>query len=80
MSNERNSTVDRNVYFEFGRSHRKTLLPVLWSKPRLAAKKVQVVMRKSRWVSEYAFREEGEAGLYSEPTSIGESHLPLILQ
>ncbi len=46
----------------------------------LAAKKVQVVLRKNGWVYEYAFREEGEGALYSEPIFIGESHPPAILQ
>jgi hypothetical protein len=80
MSRRLDRAADRNVYFEFEGSHRKTLLPLLWSKPLLAAKKVQVALRKNGWVNEYAFREEGERALYSEPISIEGSHLPPILQ
>jgi hypothetical protein len=36
-------------------------------------------LRKNGWVSEYAFGEEDEGALYSEPISIGESLLPPIL-
>ena len=46
----------------------------------LAAKEVQVVLRKNGWVYEYAFREEGEGAPYSELISIGESLPPHILQ
>jgi len=46
----------------------------------LAAKKVQVILRKNGWAYEYAFREEDEAAQYSVRISIGESHPPAILQ